>query len=372
MIFVQKIPMSNKLFTPIQAGPVELRNRIVMAPMTRNRADASNVPTTLMAEYYGLRAAAGLIITEGTSPSPNGVGYPRIPGIYNAAQIAGWKNITNEVHAKGGHIFIQLMHGGRVGHPANLPEGAEMLAPSAVVAKGEIYTDKEGMQQQPAPRAMTTEEVKWTIQEYVQASKNAIEAGFDGVELHGANGYLIEQFINPVSNVRTDEYGGSIANRGRFLLEIAEQTAAAIGKDKVGVRFSPYGAFNDMPAYDQVDETYAYLAEELNKLEILYIHVLDHSSMGAPVVPQQVKDIIRNKFGNLIILCGGFDGSRAEQALENGAADLVAFGKPFVSNPDLVTRLELEAELNQTDFNTLYTPGPVGYTDYALLQEKSV
>lgn len=364
--------MSNTLFSPLKAGTIEFKNRLAMAPMTRSRASSNNIPAEITIKYYGDRAGAGLIITEGTSPSPNGVGYARIPGIYNAEQIAAWKKITDAVHAKGGHIFIQLMHTGRVTHPLNLPAGAEMLAPSAIAATGQMWTDTEGMKDQPTPRAFTTEEVKSTIQEYVQAAKNAVEAGFDGVELHSANGYLIEQFINPGTNVRTDEYGGSIENRGRFLLEIAAQTAAAIGKEKVGVRFSPYGAFNDMPAYDQVDETYAYLAGELSKLGILYVHVLDHSSGGAPPVPQKVKDIIRATFKGIFIACGGFNKATAEEALDNGSADIIAFGKPYLANPDLAKRFELDAELNQPDFGTLYTPGEKGYNDYPALEEKAV
>jgi N-ethylmaleimide reductase len=361
--------MENKLFSPLQAGTIELKNRVVMAPMTRSRATENNVPTDIVAEYYSQRAGAGLIITEGTSPSANGVGYARIPGIYSTEQVAAWKKVTDAVHEKGGHIFLQLMHTGRVGHPSNLPLGAEVLAPSAIAAKGQMYTDKEGMQEQPVPRALTTEEVHVTINEYVVAAKNAITAGFDGVELHAANGYLIEQFINPGTNQRTDEYGGDIAERGRFLLEIATKIAVEIGKDKVGVRFSPYGVFNDMPAYDDVDKTYVYLAEKLNDLGILYVHVLDHSAMGMPPVPQQIKDLIRAKFKNNLIVCGGFDKEKAEAALENGSADLVAFGRAYLANPDLAKRLELDAELNQPDMATFYIPGPKGYTDYPFLQE---
>jgi N-ethylmaleimide reductase len=359
--------MSSKLFSPLKAGSITLKNRVVMAPMTRSRATSDNIPTDIVAEYYGQRATAGLIITEGTSPSPNGVGYARIPGIYNDAQIAGWKKVADAVHAKGGHIFMQLMHTGRVTHPDNLPEGAKMIAPSAIAAKGQMYVDGAGMLDQPVPQALTTEEVKATIAEYVTAAKNAIAAGIDGIELHGANGYLIEQFINPGTNQRTDEYGGSIEGRARFLLEIAEKTAEAIGKDKVGVRFSPYGAFNDMPVYDAVDETYTYLADKLSELDILYVHVLDHSNDGAPAVPQKVKDLIKQNFKNLIIVCGGFNKDKAEAVLESGAADLVAFGKPFVANPDLVKRLETGAELTQLNADTLYSPGPAGYTDYPAL-----
>jgi len=369
VLFVQlKIKsMKSNLFSSFQAGTFNLSNRIAMAPMTRSRATSDNIPTDIMVEYYGQRATAGLIITEGTSPSPNGVGYARIPGIYNEEQVAGWKKITDIVHEKGGHIFLQLMHTGRVSHTANLPAGAEVLAPSAVAAAGQMYVDNQGMLDLPTPRAFTTEEVKTTIDEYVTAAKNAIAAGFDGIELHGANGYLIEQFINPATNQRTDEYGGSIEARSRFLLEIAEKAAAEIGKEKIGVRFSPYGPFNDMPAYDQVDETYAYLSGKLNDLGILYLHVLDHSSMGAPTVPQEVKDLIRNTFKNIMIVCGGFDLEKAEAVLGNNGADLVAFGKPFISNPDLVKRLEIDAELAPFDMNTFYTPGTKGYIDYPFL-----
>jgi N-ethylmaleimide reductase len=359
--------MSDKLFLPYVSGSLELKNRTVMAPMTRSRATLDNIPVDLMAEYYRQRASAGLIISEGTSPSPNGLGYSSIPGIFNEKQIEGWKEVTDAVHQEGGKIFVQLMHTGRIGHPLNLPEGAEVLAPSAVKAAGQMFTVKGGMQDHPEPRAFSTEEVKSTIQEFVKAAQAAVEAGFDGVELHAANGYLIEQFLNPASNIRSDEYGGSIENRARFLLEIAEQTAQAIGKDKVGVRFSPYGVFNDMPAYDTVDETYTYLAEKLNELEILYIHVLDHSAGNNSPDVRRVKDIIRSRFQNIMIFCGGFDREKAEAELSKGIADLIAFGMPMLTNPDLVERMKNGSALNQPDFSTLYTPGEKGYTDYPFL-----
>lgn len=361
--------MSDKLFLPYISGPLELKNRTVMAPLTRSRATLDNIPTELMATYYSQRSGAGLIITEGTSPSPNGLGYSSIPGIFNQKQVDGWKKITDAVHAKGGKIFIQLMHTGRIGHQLNLPEGAEVLAPSAVKAAGQIFTVKSGMQDHPEPRAFTTEEVKSTINEYVAAAKKAIEAGFDGVELHAANGYLIEQFINPGTNIRTDEYGGTIENRSRFLLEIAAETVKAIGKEKVGVRFSPYGTFNDIPAYNEVDETYTYLAEKLNELEILYIHVLDHSEGNASPDITRVKDIIRSRFQNILIFCGGFDKQKAEDELKKGIADLIAFGVPFLTNPDLVERMKIGAELNKPDFSTFYSGGEIGYTSYPFLAE---
>jgi N-ethylmaleimide reductase len=364
--------MENKLFSPIKFGSIQLKNRIAMAPMTRSRATSNNIPAPAMAEYYAQRTDAGLIITEGTSPSPNGLGYPRIPGIFNDEQIAAWKVVTDAVHNKDGHIFVQLMHSGRITHISNLPTGAEVLAPSAVKANGQLFSDTEGMVDFSAAREMTTAEVKSTINEFVKASKNAITAGFDGVELHAANGYLIEQFINPRTNQRTDEYGGPVEARGRFLLEIVAKVATEIGKDKIGVRFSPYGAFNDMPTYDEVQETYVYLAQKLNELDIQYVHVLDHSSMGAPPVPQAVKDRIRAEFKNKLISTGGFTKETAKAAIEDGSADLIAFGKTFLANPDLVNRMKLGTELNQPDFGTFYTPGEKGYTDYPILQESTI
>jgi N-ethylmaleimide reductase len=229
----------SQLFSKTTLGSLTLQNHLVIAPMTRNRA-TNNIPNDLMAQYYAQRASAGLIITEGTSPSPNGLGYPRIPGIFSAAQVAGWKRVTDAVHARGAKIFIQFMHCGRIAHPLNLPSGAHMLAPSAVAAAGDIYTDAEGMKQNAMPQAMTEADIKTTIQEFAQAAKNAVAAGFDGVELHGANGYLLEQFIRPNSNQRTDRYGGSIENRARFVLEVADAVIEAIGKDKVGIRLSPF------------------------------------------------------------------------------------------------------------------------------------
>ncbi len=272
------------LFSKTVLGLQTLQNHLVMAPMTRCRA-TDNIPTALMVEYYAQRATAGLIITEGTSPSPNGLGYPRIPGIFSPAQIAGWKAITDAVHAGGAKIFIQFMHCGRIAHPLNLPAGARMLAPSAVAAAGEMYTDAEGMKPHPVPQAMTEADIKATIAEFVQAAKNAVAAGFDGIELHGANGYLLEQFIRPNTNQRTDGYGGAIENRARFVLEVADAVTGVIGKDKVGIRLSPFGVFNDMPIYDAMEADYTYLAEQLNARGLVYIHLVDHSPMGAPPVP---------------------------------------------------------------------------------------
>lgn len=354
------------LFSKTVLGSLTLQNHLVMAPMTRSRA-LGNVPNELMAEYYAQRGSAGLIITEGTSPSPNGLGYPRIPGIFSAAQVEGWKLVTNAVHIKGAKIFIQLMHCGRVGHALNLPAGAQMLAPSAIRADGEMYTDAEGMKPHPIPQAMSEADIRTAIAEFAQAARNAMAAGFDGIELHGANGYLLEQFIRPNSNQRTDRYGGSIENRARFVLEVAEAVINAIGKDKVGIRLSPFGVFNDMPLYDAMEADYAYLAQQLNARGLVYVHLVDHSSMGAPQVPDSIKATFRKTFKGALILSGGYDAARAEHDLEAGKCDLIAVGKPFLANPDLVTRWKNGAAENAPDMNTFYTPGPKGYTDYPVL-----
>ena len=334
--------------------------------MTRNRA-TGNIPNALMAEYYAQRGSAGLIITEGTSPSPNGLGYPRIPGIFSPAQVAGWKPVTDAVHAKGAKIFIQFMHCGRIAHPLNLPEGARVLGPSAVAAAGDMYTDAEGMKQNATPQAMTEADIKTAIEEYAQAARNAVSAGFDGVELHSANGYLLEQFIRPNSNQRTDRYGGSIENRARFVLEVADAAINAIGKDRVGIRLSPYGVFNDMPLYDGMDADYTYLAQQLNARGLVYIHLVDHSSQGAPVVPDSIKKMFRDTFKGKLILSGGYDAARAESDLAAGKCDLIAVGKAFLANPDLVERWKAGSALNAFDMNTFYTPGAEGYTDYPAL-----
>lgn len=357
-----------KLFAEYQLGPLTLKNRIVMAPMTRSRA-IENIPNDLMIRYYRQRAGAGLIVTEGTAPSPNGLGYPRIPGAFSEDQVEGWQKITDAVHEKGAKIFLQLMHVGRVGHPENLPAGAELVAPSPIAVSGEMYTDSKGPQPHPIPKEMSKADIEQAINEYVQAAKNAIAAGFDGVELHGANGYLIEQFINTASNKRTDEYGGSVENRSRFALEVTKAVVAAIGGDRTGIRLSPYGVFNDMEVYDELDATYQYLTTELKKTGITYIHLVDHSGMGAPEVPTNIKEIIRDAFEGTIIISGGYDGETAEQDLKEGLGHLVAFGRPFLANPDLPTRIKEGAELNQPDFDTFYTPGKEGYVDYPALEK---
>ena len=351
-----------RLLAPATWGTLHLSNHVVMAPMTRSRAPG-NVPNALMAEYYAQRASAGLIVTEGTSPSPNGLGYARIPGLFTDGQAAGWRLVTDAVHARGGRIVVQLMHTGRIAHRLNLPDGAEIVAPSAVAATGSMWTDQGGMQPHPTPRAMTTGEVEAAVAEHAHAARLALEAGFDGVEVHGANGYLVEQFLNPATNTRTDRYGGSVENRARFAVEVARAVAAEVGADRTGLRLSPHGLAGDMPPYDAVGETYAHLAREMDALGLGYLHVVDHSSMGGGDVSEETLTAIRRAFGGTLIRTGGYDAASAEAALASGDADLVGFGRPFIANPDLVERMAEGAPLASPDPSTFYAPGPGGFAD---------
>jgi len=355
---------SNKLLSNYKLGQIELQNRVVMAPLTRSRA-IGNIPNDLMAEYYKQRSGAGLIITEGTSPSLNGLGYSRIPGVFSKEQVEGWKKITSAVHNQGSKIFNQLMHTGRISHALNLPDGARVLAPSAVKPAGQMWTDSKQLQDYPIPEEMSAKDIQEAKAEYVKASMNSIKAGFDGVELHSANGYLLEQFLSPHSNTRTDSYGGSVENRCRFVLEVASEVAHAIGKEKTGIRLSPFGVASDMAPYSEIPETYEHLSKELNKIGLTYIHLVDHSSLGAPEVPLDLKKLIRSNFKNTIIMTGGYDQERAESDLQNDLADLIGFGRSFINNPDLVERFKNEWPLSQNlDPNLFYSPGEKGYTDY--------
>ena len=360
-----------KLFSTAKVGSDELQNRVVMAPMTRCRA-IGNVPNDLMAEFYKQRSGAGLIITEGTSPSPNGLGYARIPGIFSNQQVIGWDKVTSAVHSRGSKIFVQLMHTGRISHQLNMPEGAQILAPSAVKPAGQMWTDTKQLQDFPVPKEMTIDDILHAKTEFVDAALNALDAGFDGVELHAANGYLLEQFLSPVSNIRKDNFGGSFQNRCRFVIEIADAVSEAIGKEKTGIRLSPYGVASDMPHYPEIDATYEYLATQLNNLNIAYIHLVDHSAMGSPVVPMEIKKSIRNIFKNTIILSGGYDLERAEADIQSGLGDLVAFGRPFINNPDLVERLKNNWPLSQDlKMDLFYSADENGYTNYPLHKKQS-
>jgi N-ethylmaleimide reductase len=355
---------SSALFEPTNLGKLPLKNRIVMAPMTRSRAVEGNTANALMAEYYAQRADAGLIVTEGTSPSPNGTGYARIPGLWSTRQVDGWKKVTSAVHAKGGTIFVQLMHTGRIGHPLNLEPGAQLVAPSAIAAEGTMFTDAQGPQPYPVPHAMDEAEVWAAIDEFTKAARNAIAAGFDGVELHGANGYLLEQFLSPHTNQRADAWGGSVEKRIGFVIEVAKRVVAAIGAERVGIRLSPYGAGGSMKPYTEIDQTYLELVTSLARYGLQYIHLVDHSSMGAPKVPESIKRALRRAWPRTVILAGGLDRSLAEAALASGKGDLLAFGRPFLANPDLVARMQRNLPLNEPDRATFYTSGRKGYTDY--------
>jgi N-ethylmaleimide reductase len=357
-----------KLFSPLSLGPITLKNPIVMAPMTRSRAPG-NLANALMAEYYSQRTSAGLIITEGTSPSPNGLGYARIPAIHSPEQTVSWKLVTDAVHAGEGVIFVQLMHVGRVGSLLNLPPGAELVAPSPVAMTGVMWTDSKGEQPHDMPREMTHDDIRHAVNEYVQAAHNAIAAGFDGVELHAANGYLITQFLDPGSNRRDDKYGGDAERRNRFALEVAVAVIEGIGPERVGIRLSPCGVFNDMSgSYEGIEAQYGLLATALGRLGLAYVHLVDLSAMGAPKPEPSTVNLISTNFrtagGGAVILSGGYDRERAEADLSSGAADLIAFGRPFIANPDLVERLRAGTTVAVPDQATFYTPGGEGYIDY--------
>jgi N-ethylmaleimide reductase len=360
-------PMSDHphLFSPFRVGPLTLPNRLVMAPMTRGRAGANAAPNEAMARYYGQRADAGLLITEATAISKSGSGWLGAPGIHHETQVAGWRRVTEAVHRKGGRIFLQLWHMGRVSHPDFL--GGELpVGPSAIAAKGDSHTSK-GKQPYVTPRALTVAEIRAVVADYAAAAQRARAAGFDGVELHAANGYLVDQFLRDGSNQRDDEYGGSPTKRARFLLEVTQAVAAAWSPERVGVRLSPTGSFNDMRDSDPA-ATFTHAARELDRLGLAYLHVteaLPGHMMHVPLPP--VAPALRAAFRGPFILNGGYDRAKGEAAIAAGEADLVAFGVPFLANPDLVTRFRTGVELNAPDYATLYTPGEKGYLDYPVL-----
>ena len=355
------------LFTPIRLGAIEAPNRIFMAPLTRCRAAAGNVPQDLNVTYYTQRASAGLILSEATSVSPRGFGYPSTPGIFTDAQVAGWRKITDSVHAAGGRIFLQLWHVGRVSHPSYQPDGGLPVAPSAIAPRGKIFTGTE-MADYVAPRALDLSEIPGIVAEYVHGAKLAKAAGFDGVEIHNANGYLLDQFLRDGTNRRNDRYGGSVQNRARLTLEVTEAVVGVWGADRVGIRFSPGGVFNDMHDSNPL-ETFGHVLRELSPLNLAYAHV---TTTTAQDIAHGAKDGIgprelRSQFRGTLVTAGGFDLEKGNQALREGWADAVAFGVSFIANPDLPERFRRNAPLNTPDETTFYAPGPKGYTDYPAL-----
>ena len=350
------------LFSPIKIGKLNLKNRVIMAPLTRCRSVEENVPNDLMATYYAQRASAGLIISEATQISTQGIGYPCTPGIHTQAQVEGWKKITKAVHDKDGVIFLQLWHVGRISHSA-YHGGALPVAPSAIKPSGEVYTF-EGMKEYETPRALEIDEIKEIVKDYARAAKNAIEAGFDGVEIHGANGYLIDEFLRDGTNIREDAYGGNIENRSRFLFEVIEAVTAEIGEDKTGLRLSPSGTFNDMTDSDPQTH-FTYVCEKLNDYGLAYLHIVDALEgdirHGANVVELSK---LRDAYKGVLITCGGYDKQRGNTVIEDHQADAVAYGTLFISNPDLPERFKINADLNEPDTNTFYTQDEKGYTDY--------
>lgn len=356
--------MTKDLFSPINIGSIALKNRIVMAPLTRNRAGEGNVPCELNVKYYEQRATAGLIVTEATPISGMAHGYPATPGIHSEAQIAGWKKVVDAVHARGGKIVLQLWHVGRISHPSLLPGNALPVAPSAIKPAGKAFT-YQGLQDFVTPRALELTEIPGVIEEYAQATRNALEAGFDGVEIHGANGYLLDQFLRDGTNKRTDQYGGSIENRARLLLEVTEKVVAIAGADKVGVRISPLNPFNDI-ADSNPQALFNHVAEALSPFGLAYLHVVE-GGMGGEKLPPFDFIALRERFDGPYMANLGYTKSRANAAIAAGNVDLVAFGVPFIANPDLVERFAKDAPLNQADPKSFYGGTEKGYTDYPTL-----
>ena len=353
------------LFSPLKLGSLELPNRIFMAPMTRNRAP-ENIPTAMTAEYYRQRAAGGLLITEGSQISEQAVGYPATPGIHSEEQVEGWKQVTDAVHSEGGHIFLQLWHCGRVSHP-DFHGGEPAVAPSSIRPVGDAFTPA-GLKPFETPRELSLSEIAAVIDDYRRGAANAIAAGFDGVEIHGANGYLLDQFLRDGSNQRSDAYGGSLENRTRLMLEVTEAVCHEVGADRVGIRLSPLQPFNDMKDSNP-EATFSYLVKQLNRFGLAYMHV---TAMGseAPGTAGPAFDLgkLRSLWNGVYIANSGYDKARGNADIANGAADAITFGVPFLANPDLVARLKADAELNAPDMDSFYGGDEHGYTDYPTME----
>jgi N-ethylmaleimide reductase len=360
--------MTDKLFTPLTIGDLTLPNRIVMAPLTRNRATTGDVPHDLNVRYYEQRATAGLIITEGTQISPEGQGYLATPGIYSPAQVEGWRKVTKAVHAAGGRIFAQLWHVGRVSHTSLQPGGAAPVAPSALTAKTKVFT-AAGFTDASAPRALETHEIARIVADHRKAAENAKAAGFDGVELHGANGYLVDQFLRDSSNKRTDAYGGSVENRTRFLVEVLASITSVFPSNRVGVRFSPFSPFGDISDSDPMT-TFAAAITKASEAGLGYLHLVEGETGGSRELPPGADiQALRKLFKGAYLANNGYDRETAIRAVETGDADLIAFGRQYIANPDLVARLSRNAPLNEPHQPTFYGGGAEGYTDYPTLEQ---
>lgn len=362
------------LFSPLALGPIELPSRIVMAPMTRSRsAQPGNVPTELMAQYYAQRASAGLIVTEATQISQQGQGYSYTPGVHSPQQIAGWRLVTDAVHDAGGRIFLQLWHVGRMSHES-FHDGEKPVAPSALSPDARIWmvdplTGKGGMVECPVPRELAIDEIGGIVEDFRRGARNAIEAGFDGVEIHGANGYLIDEFLRRSSNHRTDRYGGDQNNRIRFLVEVAEAVAAEVGPERTGIRLSPFITQRNM-ADEEIIPTILKAAAELDRIGVVYIHLAEADWDDAPVVPDDFRHKLRAAYHGRIMVAGKYDAARAEKILADGLADLVAFGRPFIANPDLPYRFAHKLPLAVPDGETLFGGDARGYADYTAYEER--
>ena len=368
------------LFEPVSLGRYKLPHRIVMAPLTRSRArQPGNVPTRLNACYYAQRASAALIIAEATQVSQQGQGYAWTPGIHSREQVEGWRLVTDAVHEAGGRIFLQLWHVGRISHPALQPDGMLPVAPSAIKPSGEAFIENKDGEAQlvpfVTPRALQIEEMPYIVQQYVRGAKSALDAGFDGVEVHSANGYLLDQFINSSTNRRSDKYGGAIENRARLLLQVVDAVCAVWGAGRVGVRLSPLGTFNNV-GDDDPEAIFGYIAEELSYDDLAYLHVINPASAAFEqrIEPDRralrMLELMREKYRGTLIVAGGFDRDSAEEWLTRGRADLIAFGRKFLANPDLPERFRLQAALNADDPSTYYGGGAKGYTDYPTLAQE--
>lgn len=363
---------STNLLSPVQLGPYQLRNRIVMAPLTRNRAGDGNVPRSLNAEYYAQRSTAGLIVSEATQVSPQGLGYAYTPGIHSAEQVEGWKLVTQAVHERDGRIFLQLWHVGRISHPSLQPNGGLPVAPSAIAPEGDAMT-YEGFQPFVTPRALETEELPGIVEQYRQGAQNALEAGFDGVEIHSANGYLLDQFLQDGTNHRTDAYGGSVENRARLLLEVTEAVTGVWGAERVGIRLSPSGSFNSM-SDSNPEATFSYVVKALDRFNLAYLHFVEPRTNDqlTPDDPRAklTSGYFRSIYSGTIISAGGHDRDSGNATLADGEADLIAYGRLYIANPDLPERFALDAPLNEPDRSTFYGGTEHGYTDYPFLDEQ--